>query len=123
MGLVPKLGALVDAVPLFVLGGAGIVMFVMVADRRANPLQVSTTGTTASTSTSSLCRLASASSPCGADILCQGDRALQAIETHPGFRDPAHGFRRVLLNLYFDGFGSTDDARDALTRAARTAEA
>jgi NCS2 family nucleobase:cation symporter-2 len=31
MGLVPKLGALVESVPLFVLGGAGIVMFGMVA--------------------------------------------------------------------------------------------
>lgn len=31
MGLIPKLGALVEAVPLFVLGGAGIVMFGMVA--------------------------------------------------------------------------------------------
>ena len=31
LGLVPKLGALVTAVPLFVLGGAGIVMFGMVA--------------------------------------------------------------------------------------------
>ncbi len=31
MGLVPKLGALVESVPVFVLGGAGIVMFGMVA--------------------------------------------------------------------------------------------
>src|SRR5262249_958007 len=31
MGLVPALGALVEAVPQFVLGGAGIVMFGMVA--------------------------------------------------------------------------------------------
>jgi len=31
MGLVPKLGALAEAIPLFVLGGAGIVMFGMVA--------------------------------------------------------------------------------------------
>ncbi|MEN0075650.1 MAG: nucleobase:cation symporter-2 family protein [Paracraurococcus sp.] len=31
MGLMPKLGALVESVPLFVLGGAGIVMFGMVA--------------------------------------------------------------------------------------------
>ncbi len=31
MGLVPKLGALVESVPLFVLGGAGVVMFGMVA--------------------------------------------------------------------------------------------
>lgn len=31
MGLVPKLGALVEAVPIFVLGGAGLVMFGMVA--------------------------------------------------------------------------------------------
>jgi len=30
-GLIPKLGALMTAVPLFVLGGAGIVMFGMVA--------------------------------------------------------------------------------------------
>ena len=31
MGLIPKLGALVESVPVFVLGGAGIVMFGMVA--------------------------------------------------------------------------------------------
>ena len=31
MGVVPKLGALVESVPVFVLGGAGIVMFGMVA--------------------------------------------------------------------------------------------
>src|SRR5437588_6155439 len=31
LGLIPKLGALVTAVPLVVLGGAGIVMFGMVA--------------------------------------------------------------------------------------------
>jgi len=31
LGLIPKLGALMTAVPLFVLGGAGIVMFGMVA--------------------------------------------------------------------------------------------
>jgi uracil-xanthine permease len=31
LGLVPKMGALVEAIPLFVLGGAGLVMFGMVA--------------------------------------------------------------------------------------------
>ena len=31
MGLIPKLGALAEAIPLYVLGGAGIVMFGMVA--------------------------------------------------------------------------------------------
>ena len=31
LGLIPKLGALITAMPLFVLGGAGIVMFGMVA--------------------------------------------------------------------------------------------
>jgi NCS2 family nucleobase:cation symporter-2 len=31
MGLLPKLGALVESVPVFVLGGAGLVMFGMVA--------------------------------------------------------------------------------------------
>ena len=31
LGLIPKFGALITAVPLFVLGGAGIVMFGMVA--------------------------------------------------------------------------------------------
>lgn len=31
MGLIPKLGALAESIPLFVLGGAGIVMFGMVA--------------------------------------------------------------------------------------------
>jgi uric acid transporter len=31
LGIIPKLGALITVVPLFVLGGAGIVMFGMVA--------------------------------------------------------------------------------------------
>jgi xanthine/uracil permease len=31
LGLIPKMGALVEAVPTFVLGGAGLVMFGMVA--------------------------------------------------------------------------------------------
>jgi NCS2 family nucleobase:cation symporter-2 len=31
LGLLPKMGALIEAVPLFVLGGAGLVMFGMVA--------------------------------------------------------------------------------------------
>src|SRR5262249_6517376 len=38
LGLIPKLGALVTAVPLFVLGGAGIVMFGMVAATRVRIL-------------------------------------------------------------------------------------
>ena len=39
MGFMPKLGALVEAVPLFVLGGAGIVMFGMVAATGVRILQ------------------------------------------------------------------------------------
>lgn len=39
MGFVPKLGALVESVPLFVLGGAGIVMFGMVAATGVRILQ------------------------------------------------------------------------------------
>ena len=31
LGLTPKLGALVEAVPVFVLGGAGVIMFGMIA--------------------------------------------------------------------------------------------
>ena len=31
MGMIPKLGALAESIPLYVLGGAGIVMFGMVA--------------------------------------------------------------------------------------------
>ena len=40
LGLIPKMAALVEAVPLVVLGGAGLVMFGMVAATgRAHPDQ------------------------------------------------------------------------------------
>ena len=50
LGLLPKMAALVESIPGFVLGGAGLVMFGMVA---ATGVRMSTSRPTATTSTSS----------------------------------------------------------------------
>ena len=60
LGLIPKLGALVTAVPLFVLGGAGIVMFGMVAATESEFSPPSITRPTATTYSSSQSPSASA---------------------------------------------------------------
>jgi xanthine/uracil permease len=121
MGLVPKLGALVESVPLFVLGGAGIVMFGMVA----------ATGV----------RILSA-------VDYQGNRNnlyIVAISMGFGliplvapqfFRAMPHelapllesgillaALMAVALNLYFNGMGSAAAAQDDAAATARRQEA
>jgi len=53
LGLLPKMAALVESVPQFVLGGAGLVMFGMVAATGIRISRTSTSRTTATTCTSS----------------------------------------------------------------------
>jgi NCS2 family nucleobase:cation symporter-2 len=124
MGLVPKLGALVEAVPLFVLGGAGIVMFGMVAatgvrilssvDYRNNRFNL---------------YIVALSVGFGLIPLVAPTFFARVIDLYKPLKPILDSgilltaFAAVLLNLYFNGFGSTDDARDALGRAARSAEA
>jgi xanthine permease len=124
MGLVPKLGALVEAVPLFVLGGAGIVMFGMVAatgvrilssvDYRDNRFNL---------------YIVALSVGFGLIPLVAPTFFVRVIDLYKPLKPILDSgilltaFTAVLLNLYFNGFGSTDDARDALTRASRAAQA
>jgi uric acid transporter len=121
MGLVPKLGALVESVPLFVLGGAGIVMFGMVA----------ATGV----------RILSA-------VDYQGNRnnlyvvaisigfgliplvAPQFFKAMPHALAPLlesgillAALMAVVLNLYFNGMGSAAAAQDDAAATARAQEA
>jgi uric acid transporter len=121
MGLVPKLGALVESVPLFVLGGAGIVMFGMVA----------ATGV----------RILSA-------VDYQGNRnnlyvvaisigfGLIPLVAPQFFKAMPHelapllesgillaALMAVVLNLYFNGMGSAAAAQDDAAATARAQEA
>ena len=59
LGLIPKMGALVEALPTVVLGGAGLVMFGMVAATGVRILAGSTSPPAATTSSSSRSRSAS----------------------------------------------------------------
>jgi len=121
MGLVPKLGALVESVPLFVLGGAGIVMFGMVAATGVRILS-------------------------GVDY--QGNRnnlyvvaisigfGLIPLVAPQFFRAMPHELAPILesgillsalmavaLNLYFNGMGSAAAAQDDAAATARRQEA
>ncbi|TDH62198.1 purine permease [Dankookia rubra] len=121
MGLVPKLGALVESVPLFVLGGAGIVMFGMVAATGVRILS-------------------------GVDY--QGNRhnlyivaiaigfgliplvAPQFFKAMPHALAPLlesgillSALMAVVLNLYFNGMGSAAAAQDDAAATARAQEA
>jgi NCS2 family nucleobase:cation symporter-2 len=123
MGLVPKLGALVEAVPLFVLGGAGIVMFGMVAatgvrilssvDYKDNRFNL---------------YIVAISVGFGLIPLVAPTFFAKAIDLYKPLKPILDSgilltaFAAVLLNVYFNGLGSALEARDAVARAARTAE-
>jgi len=121
MGLVPKLGALVESVPLFVLGGAGIVMFGMVAATGVRIL---------------------------AGVDYQGNRnnlyivaisigfgliplvAPQFFKAMPHALAPIlesgillSAIMAVILNLYFNGMGTAATARADAAASARSQEA
>ena len=120
MGLVPKFGALAEAIPLYVLGGAGIVMFGMVAATGVRIL---------------------------ADVDFKGNRFnLYVVALSVGFGliplvapdffknfypalKPILGSGiilttvvAVLLNAYYNGLGSLGATQDQLAEAARAAE-
>lgn len=121
LGLVPKLAALAEAVPQCVLGGAGLVMFGMVGATGARIL--------------------------GAVDFAGNRNNLFVVAVSVGFgmiplvaptffRQMPHALHPLLesgillsaiaavaLNLFFNGLGSTAEARDAAVAQARTAEA
>jgi uric acid transporter len=121
LGLVPKLAALVEAVPQCVLGGAGLVMFGMVgatgarilgsvdfARHRENLFVVAVSvgfGMIPLVAPTFFRQMPHALHP-----LLESGILLSAISA-------------VLLNLFFNGLGGTAEARDAAMRQAAAAEA
>jgi len=117
MGLLPKLAALVESVPQFVLGGAGIVMFGMVA---ATGVRILATVDYAN-NRNNMFIVAVATGfgmvPLVADRFSQWmPKALDPL-LHSGILLAA--IAAVLLNLFFNGM-STD--KEAAVRAARQSE-
>jgi uric acid transporter len=121
MGLVPKLGALVESVPLFVLGGAGIVMFGMVAatgirilagvDYRANRNNAYIVAIAVGFG------MIPVVAP---DFFKAMPKALGPI-LHSGILLSA--IAAVALNLFFNGLRDAEAARREMEGAAREAEA
>ena len=123
MGLVPKLGALAEAIPLYVLGGAGIVMFGMVAatgirilaevDYKTNRFNLYTVALA----------VGFGLIPLVAPTFF--NKVIAAIPTlgpilHSGILLTA--ILAVLLNLFFNGIGSREDAVEAARRTTHGSE-
>jgi len=120
MGLVPKLGALVESVPLFVLGGAGIVMFGMVA---ATGIRILASVDYARQKNNLF--IVAISIGFGLIPLV----APQFFKAMPHALAPIlesgillSAIMAVILNLYFNGFGSAEAARAEAEANARSAE-
>ena len=121
MGLVPKLGALVESVPLFVLGGAGIVMFGMVAATGVRILS----GVDYQGNRNNL-YIVAISIGFGLIPLV----APQFFKAMPHALAPLlesgillAALMAVVLNLYFNGMGSAEAARHEAAAGARSQEA
>ncbi|WP_200305830.1 nucleobase:cation symporter-2 family protein [Paracraurococcus ruber] len=120
MGLVPKLGALVESVPLFVLGGAGIVMFGMVAATGVRILSaVDYKGNRNNLYVVAIAVGFGLIPLVAPDFFKAMPAALGPI-LHSGILLSA--LAAVGLNLYFNGFGSAAGARDQAAAAARSQE-
>ena len=123
MGLVPKLGALAEAVPLYVLGGAGIVMFGMVAATGIRIL----TDVDFKTNRFNLFVVA-LSIGFGLIPLVAPDFFKKVIAVAPYMKPILDSgilltaFVAVVLNLMFNGLGSHDDAIVAARRTTHGTE-
>jgi NCS2 family nucleobase:cation symporter-2 len=118
MGLVPALGALVEAVPQFVLGGAGIVMFGMVAATGVRILSDVDYPTTRHNLLIVAISIGFGMIPLVApDFFQHFPKALSPL-LHSGILLAA--IAAVALNLYFNGMGTIAVAeRDAAGGASR----
>jgi uric acid transporter len=121
MGLMPKLGALVESVPLFVLGGAGIVMFGMVAATGIRILTAVDFKTNRNNLYIVAISIGFGMIPLVApDFFKNMPKALGPL-LHSGILLSA--IAAVGLNLYFNGWRGGAAAQDDIVAAAKTAEA
>jgi uric acid transporter len=121
MGLVPKLGALVEAVPLFVLGGAGIVMFGMVAATGIRILS----GVDYQSSRNNLYVVAISIGFGMIPLVAPTFFAKMPSQLGPILNSGIllTAITAVALNLYFNGVGNRTAAADATQEAAKLSEA
>ncbi len=123
MGLVPKFGALAEAIPLYVLGGAGIVMFGMVAATGARIL----TDVDFRTNRFNLFVVA-LSIGFGLIPLVAPEFFSKVVKLAPMLKPVLESgilltaLVAVLLNLFFNGSESRDDAAAAARRPAHGTE-
>ncbi|MCJ2136965.1 purine permease [Methylobacterium sp. J-026] len=121
LGLVPKLAALVEAVPQCVLGGAGLVMFGMVGATGTRIL-----GAVDFASNRNNLFVVAVSVGFGMiPLVAPGFFRQMPQALHPLLESGILlcALSAVLLNLFFNGLGSTEEARAAAIRQAKTAEA
>ena len=116
LGLIPKLGALMTAVPLFVLGGAGIVMFGMVA---ATGIRILAT-VDFKTSRNNLFIVAVAIGFGMIPLVAPTFFAKLPKDLEPVLNSGIvlAAIAAVVLNAYFNGTGSADKAADEASAAA-----
>ncbi|MEH3119998.1 MAG: nucleobase:cation symporter-2 family protein [Methylorubrum populi] len=121
LGLIPKLAALVEAVPPCVLGGAGLVMFGMVGATGVRILgAVDFSG-----NRNNLFIVAVAVGFGMIPLVAPAFFRQMPAALHPLLESGIllAAIAAVPLNLFFNGLGSAAEARDAALRQARTADA
>jgi NCS2 family nucleobase:cation symporter-2 len=120
LGLIPKLAALVEAVPQCVLGGAGLVMFGMVAATGARIL-----GTVDFTNNRNNLFVVAIAVGFGMIPLVAPNFFKQMPHAlHPLLESGIllAAIAAVGLNLFFNGPGSAADARESAMRSAAAAD-
>jgi NCS2 family nucleobase:cation symporter-2 len=121
MGLIPVLAAVVEAVPQFVLGGAGLVMFGMVAAAGIRILAAVDYKTNRHNLLIVAISIGFGMIPLVAPNFFQHmPKALSPL-LHSGIL--LAGIVAVLLNLYFNGFKSGEEARQEAAQAGSHSEA
>ena len=120
LGLIPKLGALVTAVPLFVLGGAGIVMFGMVAATGIRILA----SVDYKTNRNNLFIVAIAIGFGMIPLVAPTFFSKLPKELEPLLNSGIvlAAIAAVLLNAYFNGAGSQDTGRTGAAKAAKASD-
>ena len=120
MGLVPKLGALVEAVPTVVLGGAGIVMFGMVAATGVRILQAVDFKTNRNNLFIVAIALGFGMIPLVAPTFFH--KLPESLKPLLESGILLATIVSVLLNLFFNGAGSAEAARNEASAAAAKAD-
>jgi xanthine/uracil permease len=121
LGLIPKLAALVEAVPPCILGGAGLVMFGMVAATGTRILGA----VDFAANRNNLFVVAVSVGFCLIPLVAPAFFKQMPDVLHPLLESGIllAALSAVSLNLFFNGLGSRADARAAAARLAHAAEA